>query len=216
MTTEKTIKTADLTLISAVNPETISKRFKLEGGRLVKIPGGRLVRGTATRLSLSAAALSVLIRRLTPSQALTLGVTRHETARVVTAEALRTATGGTDTMPTVARTLEHFHSPTGPGWMLIDHDGTMDPAVLMDVLDGVCPDLATAPRVTYASASSYIYRTSDDECLRGLTGHHHHYNHGHYAVLISDAIKQSNPMFFTVEHRDLDRATKKKRMKGGT
>ena len=31
-----------------------------------------------------------------------------------------------------------------------------------------------------------------------------YFSHGHYAVLISDAIKESNPVLFTVEQRDLD------------
>jgi hypothetical protein len=80
------------------------------------------VDGTARRLALgSLVELAALLEELTPAQALTYGVPAHETARVVTQDALRrlhesarSFGESTDGVPVIARDREHFQSEPRP------------------------------------------------------------------------------------------------------
>lgn len=163
-----------LTVITATKPATLSKRFELVSGKLVRHPGGALVEGKADQRTVSVSDLRALLSSLTPSQALTFGVSAHEKARLVTQDALSKTRSGNGSMPTIARDREHFSWPEGAGYMMIDHDpaggAPMSKEELLGALYQVCPGLESSPHVWAASASSGIYRADTGEELRGVMG----------------------------------------------
>ncbi|GLI36175.1 hypothetical protein [Desulforhabdus amnigena] len=164
-----------LSVITATKPERLSKGFKyVSGGVLQKIPGGQLVEGIIELRGVSVSGFASLLKSLHPGQALTYGVSAHDRARIVTAEAL-TKTSDDGALPTIARTREHLHWPEGAGILMLDYDPQpgkepLTPDELRRTFYSVCPELKTAPHVWTASASSCICRTDNGEELRGIMG----------------------------------------------
>lgn len=162
-----------LTVFTAKKPAILSKRFALaENGTLQKHPGGQLSQGTAERRTLMLFEFCALLAGLKPDQALTLGISEHSKAYVVSQKNLSKASGD---LPIIARDRAHFTWPTGPGLLMIDYDPPKDgPPLtqeeLLKALYGVWPGLQTAPHIWRESASSCIYRTDTGERLRGVMG----------------------------------------------
>ena len=109
-----------LTVFTAKKPAILSKRFALaENGTLQKHPGGQLSQGTAERRTLMLFEFCALLAGLKPDQALTLGISEHSKAYVVSQKNLSKASGD---LPIIARDRAHFTWPTGPGLLMIDYD----------------------------------------------------------------------------------------------
>ena len=139
--------------------------------------------GEAQRLALgSLVELAALLPQLTPAQALAYGVPAHESARVVTRDALRRVHESarsfgesTDGVPVIARDREHFQWPAGPGILMLDYDppdapDPLSPPRFREALYEAWPALRVAPHLWRPSAGSCIYRQDTGEELRGILG----------------------------------------------
>ena len=156
--------------LTARRPSRLSKRFHLDAQeQLVKQGGGQLVAGEAQRLALgSLVELAALLPQLTPGQALAYGVPAHETARVVTHDALRRvheSAGSfgkaTDGVPVIARDREHFQWPAGPGILMLDYDppegaDPLSPPRFREALYEAWPALRAAPHLWRPSAGGQV------------------------------------------------------------
>jgi hypothetical protein len=98
--------------------------FRLDAfGALLKEQGGWLSRGEAQRLELAGLSeFADLLRTLTPKNALSYGVSDHESAIVVRQGALEWARQWEWEHPVIARTRKAFRWPQGPGIMMVDYD----------------------------------------------------------------------------------------------
>ena len=161
-------------LISARNPQLLSKSFRLDAdGKLLKSGGGWMAEGTAEKIRLkSVSELATVLTNLKTDQAFCYGISSYDTAKVLTADELKKhkQNGG---QPTIARTREHFTYPTGPAILMLDYDPQKDETPLTadefrETLYGIVPAIRTAPHVLSASASSYIYNGAG--CLKGPGG----------------------------------------------
>ena len=143
------------------NAEPLTKLFRIENGAIQKDTKATLYSGTAeTRAAATPAELLALLDALTPLQALSVGVLKAGTsARITTASKAREGRG-------VARTLEHFHYPAGPGWMLWDFDNKTMPPEVRDriaslggpvaALFSIWPEAMGAPYLIRASSSGGV------------------------------------------------------------
>lgn len=165
------------TQVTACEPARLSKGFSLdEAGNLNKHAGGQLLRGQAVVLQLPTLdQFALVLKHLSPSQALVFGVPAHESARIVQQSQLaqEQANTGPDAPPLIARTKDHFAWPAGPGVLMLDYDPPegRDPLTgpeLVQLLCSVWPALADAPMVWRPSASSCIWH--GDKELRGVRG----------------------------------------------
>lgn len=164
-----------LTLLTATKPCVLSKSYNLVDGQLEKTPVAALVSGQIDTLSIDAPeGLIPLLAGLDNSKALMLGVATDPTAsRIVTRRTFMETT----TLGTIARTSEHFAYPSGPGFMVLDHDGLVDgrylsPDELLEVLYAQVPKLRGVKIILFRSSSSHVYRTDTDEDLTGARGFH--------------------------------------------
>jgi hypothetical protein len=145
----------------------------------------RMSEGIAERMPAETANdLQKIIKVLRGENALALGVSEHDEARVVTASALaQRGAGDLNGRPVIARTRDHINYRGGPSWSLVDFDHKGMPTGLdrrIDAAGGmwaalleVAPGLAKAARVARASRSD----TSED--VPGAGGEHHY-------VLVAD------------------------------
>ncbi|MCP1167136.1 MULTISPECIES: ATP-dependent DNA helicase [Limimaricola] len=135
----------------------LAKEVRLENGQLHKTALAALSRGTAETIPVETAAeLARLLDGLGPHQAISTGILRDRScARIGTRSCLREGE--------VSRSLEHFHLPAGPGWLLWDYDAKSMPdavATRMRELGGpveaLChlwPEVREAARVIRPSSS---------------------------------------------------------------
>ena len=165
-----------LTRFTATNPSRLSKAFTLKGNTLVPHPGGNLIDGHADRIETDIAGLVDLLTTLGPQHALSFGVAREASARVVTSAAYDDAVAHcrTEDEVIIARTRDHFDWPAAPGVFMGDYDApaTGEPLTreeLLAALAAAAPALATAATIWRPSASSCIF-TSRGEQLRGVAG----------------------------------------------
>lgn len=163
---------ATLSIITAVNPERLSKGFSLGvEGDLLKSPGGNLVQGKVeTRDLASLADLAAILQSLTPAQALVYGVPISAAARVMTRKAFAEA-GKPEGATT--RTNDAFQWPQGPGVMMLDYDpdaggDPLDRGALVQAIRAAAPGLAGAGLLWWPSASSCIWQADTE--LRGIKG----------------------------------------------
>jgi len=153
--------------------DTLTKRFELADGVLVRHSGGQMSRGSVETVAVdSPQGLADLLAGLKGTQALGFGIIKNglTAAKIATQGMLA---GQKDTAGVIARTREHFGWPEGPAWMMIDYDPRpktepLSNDILLGILAGVSRDLAEAPHVLAHSASSYIYH--GEEQLKGLGG----------------------------------------------
>ena len=153
---------------------SISKKFILgDDGGLQKAPGGNMKSGHVDILEVrDLKGLAGVIAGLNTRQALSFGVPRSGRAeQVVTKHALGLTPGA------IARSRAFFEFPAGRGLLLLDYDppkgaDALKPGALRDLLIQAVPVLAKCEMLISSSASSYIYRTRDGECLKGPGGMH--------------------------------------------
>lgn len=165
-----------LTRFTATNPSRLSKAFTLKGNTLVPHPGGNLIDGHADRIETDIAGLVDLLTTLGPQHALSFGVAREASARVVTSAAYDDAVAHcrTEDEVIIARTRDHFDWPAAPGVFMGDYDApaTGEPLTreeLLAALAAAAPALATAATIWRPSASSCIHVKGGAE-LRGVRG----------------------------------------------
>lgn len=165
------MSSADLTIITAQRPARISKGFRLDEGRLVKLPGGSIVSGNLERSSIDGLSdLASIFQSLTPAQALIYGVPRDAARRVMTRKDF-VAAGRPEGATT--RTNAAFIWPDGGGVLMLDYDPSAetDPLSRDDLVGAVraaAPGLASAEMLWWPSASSCIWQ--GDKELRGIRG----------------------------------------------
>ena len=161
---------ANLTILKS--DKFIGKRFELADGTITKRSETTFTRGEASAAyAPSAKALRAIIEDLGPGENLCLGVMRdgRDTARVVTSASYAKLK---DRKDRIARTLDHFTHPDGPGWLVIDFDDAGMPdtvAQRLDALGGVeaalrhiWPEMADAEMLVRASSSSGVYAEGID------------------------------------------------------
>lgn len=159
-------------IITAINPDILSKRFELdESGKLIKFSGGNLIKGTVEeRAASSLADLAAILTRLTPAQALVYGVPIDRAVRVMTRKAFVEAgkPAGVTT-----RTNDAFTWPDGSGVMMLDYDppsgvDAMDRNALVAAIREAAPGLSDVAMLWWASASSCIWQCDTE--LLGIRG----------------------------------------------
>ncbi|SPF42631.1 conserved hypothetical protein [Syntrophobacter sp. SbD1] len=168
----------EVTRIISERPALLSKRVDLNGdGRIKKSGGGNLSQGIAETKCLSVFELAEHIANLSAKNALCFGVCGYEKATIITQKALaeRKVIDGSNKLPTIARTREHFHWPDGPGILFLDYDPEdgktpLTRVELHEALYSVWPALKLHPHIWIPSASSCIYREDTGEELRGVMG----------------------------------------------
>jgi hypothetical protein len=161
-----------LTLITSKT--VITKKFRLRGQALEKERGGTMFAGHAEALEVpDLQALIPVINGMSTRQALAYGTItvpgdRH---RIVTKD--HQIDG-----QTISRSRKFFEFRDGQeGIILIDYDPpkTEKPLAVEDVMQmlvQVCPALASSEKLIVSSASSYLYRKSDNVCLKAAGGLH--------------------------------------------
>ncbi len=184
-----------VTVIDSEKPMVLSKSYSLNAnGELERKNGGQLVRGEARKTEMSDAnAFADLLRSLGPHQALMYGVFEHEEAIVLSQKRRDKTRQQKLHPPVVCRVKDETAWSVGPGILMLDYDppdgetphtaGTLRAEAYEAV-----PELKGAPHVCRPSASSCIYRESDNAELRGQRGRRIY-------VLVKDA-------------RDIERAAK--------
>jgi hypothetical protein len=159
--------------ISSTSPSVVTKRMRLVGGELTKSTSANITGGTVERITVgSLAELAQLLVALGPHQCLAYGITPGDVMALVTRLAwLRAGRPAGQ----VARTLECFAWPQGPGILMLDFDPLPNaPVMARDALVAAvrlaCPALADAAMLWWPSASSSIYNGETGDELRGLRG----------------------------------------------
>jgi hypothetical protein len=158
----------------------LSKSATLDSeGRLEITPSAQLSQGSFRVASAAnVTELAQVISTLTTSQALGHGVPRTGalSGRVVSEAKWESNPDA------LTRSLECFGWGSGPGWLMVDADlkdlppgtaGEVELSTLEEIRAVLCaavPELATVPMLGLPSASAMLYRVSDGEPLRGLTG----------------------------------------------
>lgn len=168
-------QTVQLTLVTAQEPDVLSKSFSLrEDGSLDKKPGGNLLKGQAQTLTITIHDFLAGLKSLTPGQAFVYGICAHERARIVLQTKLQAAKARSNT-PVIARDREHFSYPAAGAVLTLDYDPspnmpTLNREELLTKLYLVWPALKDHPHIWIPSASSCIYRSDTGEELRGIKG----------------------------------------------
>lgn len=162
---------ASLTVFTSQVPETITKVYTLIDGALSQVEGEHMREGIAHTVEVkSAAQLASLLQTLGHNQALSYGLTGHESIKTFSEnELLKRGTPA----GAITRTKDNMSWSDGAGLMLLDYDPRDDaPALTSDellaALATISPEFNTCARVWWCSASSHIYH--GDKELRGLRG----------------------------------------------
>ena len=161
-----------LTLLTSKT--VITKRFRLRGQALEKLETGAMSAGFAERVEVTdLRALIHIINRMTTRQALAYGtLTAPGDHHEVTTKSRQIAGKN------ISRSRDFFEYKAGQeGVLLIDYDPPktekpLPEAEVLMMLGKVCPALAQAEKLIISSASSHIYRKSDNACLREAGGLH--------------------------------------------
>ena len=161
----------ELTVLSSLKPETLTKHFSLVDGKLQKSTSANLYEGFAHLKEISGLdSFADFLQRLEPNNALCYGVLPIENAKLVTKNSYENL----DTKEGVfTRSKEHFKWGNGPGIFMLDYDpqdgqAILDETDLIKILTQSFPELRMAGYVWWVSSSSYIY-TGDIE-QSGLKG----------------------------------------------
>lgn len=173
--TQYTPASATCTIINAIKPSTLTKRYQLIDGELEKTTAANLYEGELVVVGIeNGQELAKLIGSLEPNQALCYGVPKNDATRVVTKAEYERQGQPAHLIP---RAKDAFDWPTGGGVMLLDHDtgNGREPLTreqLFAILSEVMPEFSDAVRVWSPSSSSLIYNGDTDEQLTPLKGHH--------------------------------------------
>lgn len=164
---------AYITVITGIEPDVLTKRFRLQDGNLEKESGGILVSGRAeTRQVSNLEDFAALLSGLGPNQALAYGVTGFQARDLVTEKEWKRRGCPQDPIP---RTKEHFDWPESPGVLVIDYDPVDDKRVLegeelIALLRSAVPALEHVELLWWPSASSFIYHKDSGQEVQGLRG----------------------------------------------
>ena len=159
------------TVITSSNPVRLTKIISLDAnGAMRKETSAMLSRGQAQRVVVADLnGLKGHLDTLTSAQAVTWGVTKHDTMAICTQDDVQAQQAGA-----IARTRENFKFRPAPGVMMLDHDGLPDgelsPLQFRDRLIAAAPTLADAPMLWRPSASAGCV-APDGTILSGLTRH---------------------------------------------
>ncbi|WP_306131991.1 hypothetical protein [Roseivivax marinus] len=148
---------AAVTLFTSSGPP-LAKRYWAYQDEIHKQAVATLSEGRAeTALAPTAGALDDLLSRLTQRQAIATGVLiGRESARIV--KRGRVANGA------VARSLEYFHFPQGPGWLLWDYDDKTMPAAVTKRIGDLGGPLAALFHIwPEARDGAYLVRPSSSD-----------------------------------------------------
>ena len=114
------------TVYTATQPGRLTKAFGLDAvGRLTKATVASMAEGIAERIEVAdLGELAARLDALTPAQAVGWGIAAQASVNIATA----TSEG----RGRIARTREHFAFASGPGVLMLDHDGLDDGALTAD------------------------------------------------------------------------------------
>lgn len=161
-----------LTLITSKT--VITKQFRLRGQSLEKMETGTMASGCADGVEVpDLRALIPVIDRMSTRQALAYGTLTVPGDHHEVTTKNRQIDG-----KNISRSRAFFEfKPDQEGVLLIDYDPPktekpLPEAEVLQMLEKVCPALAQAEKLIISSASSHIYRKSDNACLRGEGGLH--------------------------------------------
>jgi|GEM_PF-1853080 putative DNA primase/helicase len=163
------------TLFTSVNPDKLTKTFRLEDGKLVKESGGNMVEGSVKLCQISELTeFSDVITSLGLNQALCYGVPKH--AKVGDEKRLLSERMIASDKNAISRTNANFEWPADSnGILMIDYDPApgktpMSQEELVKVLKGTVSELKDLEMLWIPSSSSFIYNSGTDEQLTGLRG----------------------------------------------
>ena len=153
---------------------TLTKHFRLRGNALEKVRGGEMSRGTAERMTIDTLPdLIPIIAGLSPRQGLAYGTLTvpGDKHQIVTKARQKDGIN-------ISRSRKFFEfREDQPGILLLDYDPAdgeqpLSAADFRAALISVCPILAHTEMLVSASASSFVYRINDGECMKGAGGWH--------------------------------------------
>ncbi|MBE7567813.1 PriCT-2 domain-containing protein [Acidithiobacillus sp. HP-11] len=154
--------------------KVISKGFRLRGNGLEKIKGGKMYSGFAERVEIeNLQELIPIIQSMHTKQAMAYGTVKNDGTR----HAITTKKYQKDGK-NIARSRDFFEfKENAQGLFLVDYDPPKEETPLsmdevLQTLDKVCPAVTKAEKLVISSASSYIYRKSDNTCMKGVGGLH--------------------------------------------
>ncbi|RYF01718.1 MAG: hypothetical protein EOO32_02780 [Comamonadaceae bacterium] len=159
-----------LTVFTATVPARLTKLLSLKSdGTLAKESAANMMRGSAERKAVSGLQeLADVLESLNPAQATSWGVCDRPHVVIVPEREVA------ETPDAVSRTRRHFAYPSGPGVLMLDHDGAPDGDLDADTfrarLIEACPALADAPMLWRPSCSAGV-RTTDGRELTPLARH---------------------------------------------
>jgi hypothetical protein len=161
-----------VTVITSTLPRQLGKAFALDSaGHVVKNTAGQMIRGSYEVRSFDGVRdLVTLLSGVSTSQALCASLPKcgHESGALVSRALLAETPGA------IARTLEHWHLPSGqPGVLILDFDPPKSGEAfgrdeLWQVLLSVAPGVADGGAVWWCSGSSLIY--NDGQQVAGVRG----------------------------------------------
>ena len=161
----------EFTVISAIEPKFLTKSIGISAnGEMRKQSSAHLSRGVAKLFTVAdLQELRALLDKLESSQAVTWGVTGRDKVDICTV-----ANQDAQAHGAVPRTRENFRFPTGPGVMMIDHDGvpgqSLTSSQLISRIIGAAPVLKAASILVRPSASAGCFHPNGRE-LSGLDRH---------------------------------------------
>lgn len=157
------------TKFTSITPKLLSKSFSLTDDKLMKTSSADMSEGQAQLMTCAdLREFDAVLGSLSGSQALCYGTApSHPIATIRAAEKLQPGD--------IARTKEFFSFPTGPGIMMLDHDGTIDgipidAEVLYERLLLAVPEFAEVRMLSRISASSCISNAATGAVLNGIKG----------------------------------------------
>ena len=163
--------TLAFTVITGIKPDRLTKIIGLDdNGDMRKVTSAMLSHGQAQRVGVTDLNdLKAHLDTLTSAQAVTWGITKDNAVAVCTRGDTAAQEAGA-----IARTRENFTFRSGPGVMMLDHDGLpngeLSPPQFRDRLIAAAPALADAPMLWRPSASAGCMHP-DGRMLTGLTRH---------------------------------------------
>mgnify|MGYP000878578042 CR=1 FL=1 len=166
---------ARLTVITATNPNRLTKRWALVDGVPVKESAGHMVEAYAEPKDVpSPADLDVLLGLdINHNQALCFGVPNgNAPANIASKSRIES---GKAKPGSITRSNEAFRWPDGAGWLMLDYDPApntvpLEREALLSVLCDAAPALCDAPMLWGTSSSSFIYNDDTGEEVTGLRG----------------------------------------------
>ncbi|MFA6498006.1 MAG: hypothetical protein WC256_12955 [Desulfurivibrionaceae bacterium] len=163
---------AQLTLVTSTVPDRFVKSYSLVGDELTKTSAGQLVRGEYQVLEIdNVQGLEEILVSLAPNKALTYGVPRRQETQGAISSRKAARLGE------LTRTRDEFDWPNGTAIFFLDFDlqkgaEPLTAEELWKMLVTAVPELAGAPAVIVASASSYIFNVETGVALKGAGGWH--------------------------------------------